>query len=171
MKTKEEIKPNYGPVYSAALYPELCKIFQKHGYALAVHGSLARDFDLIAVPWTDDVSPIETVFGDIEKTFAIKCFRDGSLKKHGRMCYTLAIGFGECAVDLSFMPVLTNKEEKKAEVKSISCIEQKETCKWHDGMGGYRGNPHNNNLYHVIRDNVKEGEPCPTCGKPIEIWW
>ena len=45
MKTVEQIKPTYAAVYAAALYPDLCKLFQKHGYALAVHGSLARDFE------------------------------------------------------------------------------------------------------------------------------
>jgi len=39
------------PMY-AVLYPALVVIARKHGYALAVHGSMARDFDLIAVPWT-----------------------------------------------------------------------------------------------------------------------
>lgn len=35
--------PNYAPVYAAALYPDLAELFRSHGYALACHGSLARD--------------------------------------------------------------------------------------------------------------------------------
>lgn len=40
------------PLY-AVMYPELARIAKAHGYALSVHGSMTRDFDLIAVPWTD----------------------------------------------------------------------------------------------------------------------
>ena len=48
------MKPaNRAAVYAAALYPDLAEIAREHGYALAVHGSLARDFDLIAVPWRE----------------------------------------------------------------------------------------------------------------------
>jgi len=109
MKTPEQIKPNFGPVYCAALYPELCKIFQSHGYALAVHGSLAHDFDVIAIPWVDKVSEPESVMKEITKTFAIKIIGDAENRKHGRIAYTLSIGFGECFCDLSFMPrVLMN---------------------------------------------------------------
>lgn len=31
MKNAPEITPNYAPVYAAALYPELAKLFQAHG--------------------------------------------------------------------------------------------------------------------------------------------
>lgn len=40
----------------AAFYPMLCQIARRHGYALAIHGSLHRDLDLIAVPWVEEAS-------------------------------------------------------------------------------------------------------------------
>src|SRR5271154_4799160 len=47
----DSVKPaNNGPFYAAGLYPKLAEVFRSHGYALAVHGSLASDFDLVAVP-------------------------------------------------------------------------------------------------------------------------
>lgn len=106
MKTAEEIKPNYGPVYAAAMYPELCKIFQRNGYALAVHGSLARDFDLIAVPWAENVSKPEKILKEITKRFAVNILNDATEKNHGRVAYTITIGWGECFIDLSFFPNL-----------------------------------------------------------------
>lgn len=42
----------YAPMY-AALYPSLAEIARTHGWALAVHGTLGRDMDLICVPWTE----------------------------------------------------------------------------------------------------------------------
>jgi len=54
--------PSYSPVYAAALYPELAAVFRAHGYALAVHGSLQRDFDLVAIPWVEAPSlPTEVI--------------------------------------------------------------------------------------------------------------
>lgn len=47
------------PVFYLTVLPGLVQVAREHGYALAVHGSLARDLDLIACPWTDDAAPAE----------------------------------------------------------------------------------------------------------------
>ena len=107
MKTSENLKPNYGPVYAAAMYPGLSAIFHQHGYALAVHGSLARDLDLIAVPWVEVVSKPEAVLKQITTEYAVTLVENPlpfEVKPHGRIAYTLSCGFGECAIDLSFLP-------------------------------------------------------------------
>lgn len=106
-KSAAELKPNYAPVYAAALYPELCPIFHRHGYALAVHGSLARDFDLIAVPWSEHVSPPDVVMAGVTGEFAVELIGNLKTKQHGRLCQTISIGHGNCSIDLSFMPRTT----------------------------------------------------------------
>ncbi len=103
------MKPaNFAPVY-VGLYPELAEITRKHGYALAAHGSCARDFDLICIPWVPNPSKPQTVVDEITNTFAIKLGKGApfEIKEHGRICYTLIISFGECFLDFSFMPVLS----------------------------------------------------------------
>lgn len=87
------------------LYPGLAEIARANGYALAVHGSLARDMDLIAVPWIESPSCPEQVIVAIETAYGIR--RIGSLTPaaHGRLVQTIGIQFGECFIDLSFMPV------------------------------------------------------------------
>ena len=104
MKTVDQLKPNYAPVYAAALYPDLCPIFHRHGYALAVHGSLARDFDLIAVPLAEFVSPPDVVLAGVTSEFAVRLIGELEDKPHGRKCQTVSIGHGHCSIDLSFMP-------------------------------------------------------------------
>lgn len=101
--------PNYAPVYAAALYPELAVIARSHGYALAVHGSLARDFDLICVPWVEFPSTPQEVVESIINRFCVQIVgkENPSNREHGRQVWSLSIGYGECALDLSFMPVLT----------------------------------------------------------------
>ncbi len=102
MKTADQLNPNYAPVYAAAMYPDLAVIFHEHGYALAVHGSLARDFDLIAVPWAETVSDATVVVAEVTKKFAVRIVGNIEQRNHQRIAYTLSVGFGECAVDLSF---------------------------------------------------------------------
>lgn len=95
--------PTYAPVY-CALYPQLAKIARKHGYALAIHGTLGRDMDLICVPWADTVSDPGEVVGEIVGTFWITQVGEPTKKNHGREAWTISIGHGECALDLSFVP-------------------------------------------------------------------
>lgn len=51
-------EPTRAPFY-ACLYPGLCDIARAHGYALAIHGTVTKDLDLIAVPWTTAAVPAE----------------------------------------------------------------------------------------------------------------
>ena len=94
---------SYAPIY-CALYPDLAECVRKFGYALAVHGSLQRDFDLICIPWTDDIALPSAVVANIVDTFALRQVGAPSMKKHGRQVWTLSLSFGECFLDLSFMP-------------------------------------------------------------------
>lgn len=103
-KTQSKPKPNNAPTYMC-LYPGLASIARAHGYALAVHGSLARDMDLIAVPWVESPAHPGKVISAIESEFAIKRIGDLTITHHGRMVQTIGISFGECFIDLSFMPI------------------------------------------------------------------
>lgn len=95
--------PNYAPVY-CALYPQLAEVTRKHGYALAIHGSLGRDMDLICVPWVPIPSEPQVVVDEITTKFAIRQIHGWEIKEHGREVTTISIAFGECFIDLSFMP-------------------------------------------------------------------
>lgn len=114
----EKPPPSYAAVYAAALYPEFVALFREHGYALAVHGSLRRDFDLVAVPWVKDVTEPAALVAELERGFTVRQVGDIGCKEHGRIAYTLSVGHGACAVDLSFMPVAgTHPAEKPVELE------------------------------------------------------
>jgi hypothetical protein len=102
------VKPtNYGPFYAAGLYPKLAEVFRTFGYALAVHGSVASDFDLIAVPWTEDAADPQTVIDECMRKFAFKKVPDGyrgELKPHGRLAFRVPFSFDACSMDVSFTP-------------------------------------------------------------------
>lgn len=98
------MKPaNRAPIYAACCYPDLAEICRKHGYALAIHGSMARDLDLVAVPWAESVSSHEEVVSAIMSEFAVHKIKDATIKNHGRICYTLS-WMGEAFMDFSFTP-------------------------------------------------------------------
>ncbi len=97
------MKPaNYAPIY-ACVYAQLAEVARSHGYALAAHGSLAADFDLVCIPWVPGVSDPQSVVDEITSRFAIKQVGAPEQKEHGRIAYTISFKFGECRLDLSFM--------------------------------------------------------------------
>lgn len=101
--------PTASPMY-VLFFPELSEIAREHGYALAVHGSVARDFDLVCVPWAPfPAEPIDVVRA-IEERFSFRSQDTFTEKCHGRQCIIMAMG--PAFVDLSFMPRLTKPEHE-----------------------------------------------------------
>lgn len=85
---------------------ELQTIARANGYALAIHGSLQRDLDAIAVPWTKNAVPSATLVERIcEQMELLVAEGSPTPKYHGRQAWTLMLrtfGF----IDLSVMPRL-----------------------------------------------------------------
>jgi len=91
------------------------------GYALGVHGTIARDIDLIAVPWTSStVGAKELSFSlrDVAREINGYCemsdlekddeyFKRGSPghKPHGRLVWSWHLGGGPY-LDLSVLPIM-----------------------------------------------------------------
>lgn len=110
------------PAFYATCYLVLKEIAVKYGYNLLVHGSLNRDFDLVLVPWTDQLGDhmimlnefVEHLGGHImpEDDERRKAFADSH---HGRTHYVINLYRGgkennyedpQWYVDISiFLPV------------------------------------------------------------------
>lgn len=55
-------KPTHAkPQLYAQYFLQLKEIAKEYGYNLVVHGSMARDLDLIAIPWVDEPSEQEVM--------------------------------------------------------------------------------------------------------------
>ena len=102
------------PALFAALYPMLRAKARTMGYGLAIHGSLVRDMDLIAVPWVDEPETPDalaqalqdTIGGWISPSGQMYNWRtEGTPKPQGRVAYVLRFG-GEAIlhIDLSVTP-------------------------------------------------------------------
>ena len=91
-------------------------VARANGYALAVHGSMMRDLDLIAAPWTEDATDDET----LARALCASCggkisgaMHDGKTGKidinpvqrpHGRKGSVIHFGDGTAYLDVSIMP-------------------------------------------------------------------
>lgn len=124
----ESMKPPTRAPFFACMYHGLCETARKFGYALAIHGTVTTDLDLVAIPWTDEAAPAEVVknalmehidacgYGDllrraghseefVQQILARKerGTEDCEIKPHGRLAWNLYLDHG-AKVDLSVMP-------------------------------------------------------------------
>jgi hypothetical protein len=109
------------------MYHGLCVVARERGYALAIHGTVTSDLDLIAIPWTEEAVSGEELrdalmahidacdfegslvrFGlskEMASQIAAQHGQEKALKPHGRVAWNLYLEHG-CKVDLSVMPRL-----------------------------------------------------------------
>ena len=76
------------------------------GYAIAVHGSLKRDIDLVAIPWTKDAAPKETLLAALCDRIQGEPSEDGwRIRPHNRFAHIIRIPRQnpETYIDLSVM--------------------------------------------------------------------
>lgn len=92
-----------------SVLPAIREAAKFQGYAVAVHGSLKRDIDLIAVAWTETARPpdelVRVIQGAVGGILG-NCLRIGepSIKPHGRIAYTLIHPGFAGEIDLSIIP-------------------------------------------------------------------
>jgi hypothetical protein len=101
--------PTFAPVF-AYFYPVMCEAARSLGYALAVHGTMDKDLDLIAVPWIDNACAPLTLVRTLANVAGGTLFESAGHtpeeKPHGREAWLLILNNG-AAVDLSIMPRLS----------------------------------------------------------------
>ena len=102
------------PAAYVGLYEQLRNIAISNGYALAIHGSLARDMDLLAAPWTEHAIAAEELILKFVDTLGLNVDEGITLlsptneickgiKPHGRLAWNIMLG-GHAYIDVSVMP-------------------------------------------------------------------
>lgn len=78
------------------------------GYALALHGSVARDVDLVAVPWVAEAVPPDELVAGLMETIG-RCdfctINEPSAKPHRRLSWAIWMHEYDTYIDLSVMPL------------------------------------------------------------------
>lgn len=67
--------PTIAPFFGC-IYPGLCDIARANGYALAIHGSVTSDLDLIACPWTSEAISAEDLYALLGCHIGALSYRD-----------------------------------------------------------------------------------------------
>lgn len=109
MKDKAEVKKEGKMVFYAVLYNSFRQAALDCGYALSLHGSMASDMDMIAVPWVADAKSPDELVAKISDCIDGTVWKDHHLmdreeRINGRLCYTISI-MGDWQIDLSVMPI------------------------------------------------------------------
>lgn len=100
-------------IYSQIL-PRIRAAAKELGYAVAIHGTLTRDLDLLAVPWVDEAAEPMTLVNMIRDSVGGYVIGDRTDERgyisehptdqpHGRMSWNICWG-GKALIDLSVMP-------------------------------------------------------------------
>lgn len=116
MKDKADVRLNGKPTFYAVLYDSMKKAALDLGYALAIHGSMHSDMDLIAVAWTEDARPHEELAAAInacigETVWGERFQKEHAQRPHGRIVYSLCI-LGGWYIDLSVIPPTKAMQKK-----------------------------------------------------------
>lgn len=85
---------------------DIQRIGQAHGYAIAIHGSMQGDLDVIAVPWIEGCAGVDTFVTALCDGLGTQVHGEPEQRAHGRLCYTLLMA-GACFMDLSVVPPVT----------------------------------------------------------------
>lgn len=105
------MKTQHLPLCYISMYGRMALRAVELGYSLALHGSMVRDCDMIAVPWTDTaVSAEELATALIETSGGFLAPHEVDImpvkKPHGRLCWSIHLGGGPY-IDLAVMPRTT----------------------------------------------------------------
>lgn len=98
----------------AQLLPRIREAAKRMGYAIAIHGSMNRDLDLLAVPWTNEAADPALLLEEVRSavggyvisdkvTEAGYVSEEPTKQPHGRMSWNICWG-GRPFIDLSVMP-------------------------------------------------------------------
>ena len=95
MVTQRCVSTAYALAYTCAL-PALREVARSHGYALAVHGSMATDLDVVAIPWTKEAGAPDLLAEALRDCVGGMFAAGGdtgaeaaTTKEHGRRAYTI----------------------------------------------------------------------------------
>jgi hypothetical protein len=93
------------PAFYALYYNSMQEIANKNGYALAIHGSMNRDLDLIAIPWVEDCIGEKELIDLFRKECNVIIGNNYVEKPFYRHGYTFTL-YEDYYIDLSIIPKL-----------------------------------------------------------------
>lgn len=112
-KNRQAITCNGRPAFYAAMYDDIRQCAIESGWAVALHGSLASDMDIMAMPWTETATSFERLIQKITKLFDGNSLSElysisYNEKPHGRVVATIPI-WEDFYLDISTIKAVRNE--------------------------------------------------------------
>lgn len=106
-KEASEVTTNGRAVFYTVLWGSFRQAAIDCGWALALHGSMASDMDMMAMPWVENAQPVEVLIEALSRCIDGTIWKDSHFappfeKPNGRLVYTLSI-FKDYYIDLSII--------------------------------------------------------------------
>lgn len=106
-KSREHVVTSGKAAFYASIWDDLRNAAMYCGWALGLHGSLKSDMDIMAMPWTEDAKPVETMIKALSDCFTDSPFKEDHViphftKPHNRVVYTMPI-WGDFHLDISII--------------------------------------------------------------------
>lgn len=113
MKSREHVVTDGRAAFYACMWNDLRNAAMDNGWALALHGSLASDMDIMAMPWVEDAKSVKVMIKSLSDCFTDSPFKEHHIvphysKPHNRVVYTMSI-WADFHLDIS---VIYNKALK-----------------------------------------------------------
>lgn len=105
MIDRKTVSLNGRATFYAATWGDIRSCAFKCGWAVALHGSLASDMDIMAMPWVEDAAPFEELVKRITELFTYDDYGytiTYNEKPHGRIVATIPI-WSDFYLDISTM--------------------------------------------------------------------
>lgn len=114
-KDAESITTNGKAAFYASIWPDIMHAAHSCGWAVGLHGSLANDMDIMAMPWTAEAKPVEAMVRAISDCFVGSPWKDNHLvayrdKPNGRVVYTVSI-WADWYLDINVIDAQKGKGE------------------------------------------------------------
>ena len=104
-KKREAVTCNGRPAFYASMYEDIRKCAMDSGWAVALHGSLSSDMDIMAMPWAKEAIKFEELVNKISRLFDENSLSENYTitydeKSHNRIVATIPI-WADFYIDIS----------------------------------------------------------------------
>lgn len=115
-KDRECVNTNARVVFYASMWEDFRRAGLNCGWALGLHGSLANDMDIMAMPWVEEATSLDKLITEIRNCFSesqeIGINVDMKSKPNNRIVVTFSI-WGDCYIDMN---VINNDKLKITDI-------------------------------------------------------
>lgn len=162
-KNRCAVTCNGRPAFYASMYEDIREVAMSLGWAVALHGSLKSDMDIMAMPWNESAAKFETLVSAIcglfeDNELAGQYSVDYKSKPHGRVVATIPI-WEDFYLDISTIDARKTMERivERLEEELELADKEKRRCVAENMLQFDSAKGYANGIYNAIEIVKEEG--------------